>query len=253
MVLCFINQKGGQTKSTSCFTIGNVLGDMGKRVLMIDLDPQGSLGVCSGVNLLEVEKSMYDIFISNTPLSDIIINVCNKPNLFLAPATIELAGAEISIINTLARENILKKALSTIKNDYDFILIDCSPSLGLLNINALVASEEVVIPVASDYLSYKGMQMLLDTIEKVKLNLNDNLHILGIISTLYDSRTLHAQEVAAYLEKTYHVLGKVGISTKVKDSVLEGKSITDIDPKGKVTKEYIKIVETILKEVAHNG
>lgn len=247
-ILAIANQKGGVCKTTSCFTIGNVLADKGKKVLLIDMDPQASLTLACGVNELELKKAMHNVMTSDTHIEEILISVCGKENLFLAPASIDLAGAEMQLVAEHARELILKSKLNKVKEDFDVILIDCSPSLGILVANALTACDKVVIPCSADYLSYKGLTLLLNTINKIKVLLNPSIDILGVIVTMFAPRTLHCKEILEILQEDFNVLGTVGTSVKVKDAFLENKSITDTNPKHSIAKDYIKIVEEIINE-----
>ena len=246
MILAIANQKGGVCKTTSCFTIGNILADKGHKVLMIDMDPQASLTLACGVNELELKKGMHNVMTGDTHIEEILVSICGKENLFLAPASIDLAGAEMQLVTEHARELILKSKLAQVKEDFDWILIDCSPSLGILVANALTACDKVVIPCAADYLSYKGLTLLLNTVNKIKLLLNPNIDILGVIVTLFAPRTLHCKEILEILQEDFHVLGTVGTSVKVKDAFLENKAITDSAPKHAISKDYIKITEDII-------
>ena len=245
-VYAISNQKGGVAKTTSCFTIGNILADKGYSVLMIDLDPQSSLTLACGVDQLNLKKGMFNVILEDTHIEEIITNVCNKDNLYLAPSTIDLSAAELQLVNTMSRETILQQKISKVKDDFQFILIDCSPSLGLLVVNALTACDKVIIPCAADYLSYKGLTLLLNTIYKVKALLNPNIDVLGVIVTMFAPRTLHCKEVLSILKEDFRVLGTVGMSVKVKDAFLENKSINDIDPKHSISKDYLNIVEEII-------
>ena len=247
MILSVANQKGGVGKTTTAFTVSNMLADSGKSVLMIDLDPQASLTVCSGIDKRNLIKSMYHVMCENENIQDVIINnICEKKNLYIAPSSIRLANADIKLVLEFGRENILKKLLNKIKWQYDFIIIDTSPALSLLVTNALIASDNILIPVCADNLSYEGLTDLLETIDKIKADLNPKLNILGIIITQYDKRTLHSREAKAFLEKNYNILTAIPVSTQVKDATLTGKSISDLNKDHEIVQSYKKITEVIL-------
>lgn len=241
MIISIINQKGGVAKTTSTFNLGSILASQGKKVLLIDIDPQNSLTTSFNI---ECEKSMYDVICNEEDIRNVILEI-NK-NLYIVPSSLDLAVAELQLINVMARENVLKKRLKKVEKIFDIILIDCPPALSLLTINSLVASDEVIVPVSTDFLSYKGLELLLDSIEKVKNNLNENLSIKGIIATMHNSRTKHSNEVLNVLNKKFNVLGIIKSSVIVKDSILANEPLITYSPNHSTTKEYIKIAREIL-------
>lgn len=245
MIISIINQKGGVAKTTSTYNLGTALSQKGKSVLLIDLDPQSSLTISTGVEPQELSKTIYDVLCEGENIKWTILDM---ENFHLIPAIIDLSVAEMKLVGEYGRENILKKALNNIKNDYDYILIDCPPSLGLLTINALVTSDKVLIPVSTEYLALRGMDLLIDTISKIKDNLNDKLDILGIIPTMYDSRTLHSREVLESIQQQYpnKVFEPITKSVKVQDAVLSGSNIVNIEPDHKISLAYKKIAEVII-------
>ena len=243
MIYSIMNQKGGVAKTTSTFNIGAILAEKGKRVLLVDLDPQHSLTIALGIDD-ELTKSIYNVICEKEDISNVILEV--SENLYIAPSNLELSIAELQLVSMMARESILKKALDKVKDNYDIILIDCPPSLSLLTVNALVASNEVIVPTATDYLSYKGLELLVDTINNVKENLNEDLKIKGVIATMYDKRTKHANEVLEALNDEFDVLGTVKISVAAKDSVLANEPLISFAKSNDITKEYIKIAEELL-------
>ena len=243
MILSVINQKGGVGKTTSTFNLGAILAK-GKRVLIIDLDPQGSLTIACGIDV--INESMYDVMSEKKSMQNILIEV--SANLFLAPANINLSIAELELVSKMSRENVLKKALEKINKNFDYILIDCPPSLSLLTINALVASDKALVTVSTDFLAIKGLELLIDTINKVKENLNESLCVLGVIATMYDKRTTHSKEVLSLLNNEYSVLGTIKQSVIVKDSVLANAPLIDFEPNHDTTKEYIKVAKEITNE-----
>lgn len=242
MIISISNQKGGVNKTTLVFNLGYLLAEAGKRTLLIDLDPQGSLTTI--FNLGEVDKDIYNVLMDKEPIGLAI--KCMEDNLDLVPGGIQLSNAEIELAGVIGRENFLKDALEAIKEDYDYILIDCLPSLGLLLINALNAADQVVIPTSTDYLSYKGLDLLLETIAKVKVNFNSNLSVLGIVATMHDNRTLHNKEVLELIADDFEILSTIGISTKVKDSTLAGVPLHRFDKKHKIVDQYMQIVRRII-------
>ena len=243
MIYSIMNQKGGVAKTTSTFNIGAILAEKGKRVLLVDLDPQHSLTIALGIDD-ELTKSIYNVICEKEDINNVILEV--SENLYIAPSNLELSIAELQLVSMMARESILKKALDKVKDNYDIILIDCPPSLCLLTVNALVASNEVIVPTATDYLSYKGLELLVDTINNVKENLNEDLKIKGVIATMYDKRTKHANEVLEALNDEFNVLGIVKISVAAKDSVLANEPLISFAKSNDITKEYIKIAEELL-------
>ena len=243
MIYSIMNQKGGVAKTTSTFNIGAILAEKGKRVLLVDLDPQHSLTIALGIDD-ELTKSIYNVICEKEDINNVILEV--SENLYIAPSNLELSIAELQLVSMMARESILKKALDKVKDNYDIILIDCPPSLSLLTVNALVASNEVIVPTATDYLSYKGLELLVDTINNVKENLNEDLKIKGVIATMYDKRTKHANEVLEALNDEFDVLGTVKISVVAKDSILANEPLISFAKSNDITKEYIKIAEELL-------
>ena len=243
MIYSIMNQKGGVAKTTSTFNIGAILAEKGKRVLLVDLDPQHSLTIALGIDD-ELTRSIYNVICEKEDINNVILEV--SENLYVAPSNLELSIAELQLVSMMARESVLKKALDKVKDDYDIILIDCPPSLSLLTVNALVASNEVIVPTATDYLSYKGLELLIDTINNVKENLNESLKIKGVIATMYDKRTNHANEVLEALNEEFDVLGTVKISVAAKDSILANEPLIRFAKSNDVTKEYIKIAEELL-------
>lgn len=246
MIISIINQKGGVAKTTSTYNISALLAKKDKKVLMIDLDPQASLTVSVGIEPEELRRTIYNVICENEDITNIIIEL--DKNLYIAPSVIDLSIAELSLVNKIARESILKKKIEKVKNNFDYIIIDCPPSLGLLVVNALSASDKILIPVATDYLAYRGLRLLLSTVDNVKENINSELSILGVIATLFDRRTLHSREVLEILEDKYNVIGKISISVQVKDSILAGKPLVEYNPKHHIVDEYKQVVEVILNE-----
>jgi len=193
-VIAIANQKGGVGKTTTAVNLGASLAELGHRVLVIDLDPQGNATTGLGLSHRNVEGSVYDVIMNDTPVDD-----CVEPttvrNLFVVPATIDLAGAEIELVPAFSRELKLRRAIEVVRDDYDFILIDCPPSLGLLTVNGLAAADDVIVPIQCEYYALEGLGQLLRNVSLVKSNLNPTLDVRGIVLTMYDARTKLAEQV----------------------------------------------------------
>ncbi|MGA3219838.1 MAG: AAA family ATPase [Acidimicrobiales bacterium] len=193
-VLAVANQKGGVGKTTTTVNLGAALAEMGYRALVVDLDPQGNATTGLGVNARNLDTSIYDVILHDVPIED-CIEPTNLRNLFLVPATIDLAGAEIELVPTFSRELRLKRAIAPVLDEFDFVLIDCPPSLGLLTVNALAAANEVVVPIQCEYYALEGLGQLLSNIERVRANLNPGLSVTTIIMTMFDARTRLGEQV----------------------------------------------------------
>ena len=244
MIISISNQKGGVQKTTITFNLGYLLAEQGKKVLLIDADPQSSLTTI--FNLGDDTYNIYSVLLENKELSKAIKQV--DDNLDLLVGSIQLANFELNVATKIGRENCLKDVLHEIKGNYDYIFIDSPPSLGLLLLNILNASDRVIIPTQTDYLSYKGLDLLLYTIARVKDTFNKGLKILGVIATGYDSRTLHSREILELLEGM-KVLGVISNSVKVKDAILAAEPLHKYEPKHKIVEQYKKIA----REVLENG
>ncbi len=212
MIFAVTNQKGGVGKTTTVLNLGVFLATKDKKVLLIDIDPQANLS--SGLGILhqpnDIEelnnkeyKTVYDLLVNKTPVTE-VVQTTRIENLDIIPSGIELAGAEVEIVGALSRENILKKALEPIKDNYDYVLIDCPPSLGLLTINSLVAADKVLIPVQSEYFALEGLGQLVNTITLIKGSLNPTMEIGGVVLTMYDNRTNLSKDVASEIEKYFN-------------------------------------------------
>jgi chromosome partitioning protein len=195
-VLAIANQKGGVGKTTTAVNLGSALAEVGYRVLVVDLDPQGNATTGLGVNPRDLESSVYDVIMHDAPIEDCVEPTSLK-NLFVAPATIDLAGAEIELVPAMSRELKLRKAIDAIRGDYDLVLIDCPPSLGLLTVNGLAAADDVIVPIQCEYYALEGLGQLLRNVGLVRSNLNPGLDVRGIVLTMYNARTRLADQVAA--------------------------------------------------------
>ncbi len=244
-VIAIANQKGGTGKTTTTINLGAALGEMNKRILLVDLDPQGTLSIGVGLNPDNLDETLYTIMLDpNIKTSQVVLHP--KPSLDVVPSNIDLSGAEVELLNEIGRERILKEKLAQVQSDYDFILIDCPPSLGLLTINALTAADEVLIPVQCQYYALRVMQLLLRTVEKVRARSNPTLRILGLLPTMYDMRTTHSKEVLAELKERYNNL-VIDIPIKVRvalaDAPVGGQTILEFDPKSESSMAYRKVAE----------
>lgn len=201
-VLAIINQKGGVGKSTTAVNLSACLGENKKKVLVIDLDPQGNTSSGYGIEKDDLEKDVYDALMQDTPIEEVILPTIDK-YVFVVPATIQLAGAEIELVSAIARESILKNIISSIREDFDYIFIDCPPSLGLLTINALVAADALLIPIQCEFYALEGVTKLLESMKMVKNRLNPELDIFGVVMTMYDVRTTLSKQVVEEVTKYF--------------------------------------------------
>lgn len=250
-ILGIINQKGGVGKSTTAVNLAAALGSAGKQVLLVDLDPQGNATSGLGIDKGEITRCIYDLLLNDTPLHEVIIPDV-APGLDLIPATINLAGAEVELVSEMARENRLKDTLGSLRGKYDYILIDCPPSLGLLTVNALVASDKLIIPIQCEFYALEGVTKLLDSMKRVKSRLNPSLDIFGILLTMYDGRTMLARQVAKEVRSFF---GKQVFETiiprtvKLSEAPSYGLPITEYDPHGRGAESYTALA----KEVINRG
>ena len=250
-VIAILNQKGGVGKSTTTINLGAALGELGKQVLLIDLDPQGNTSSGLGIEKNKLEQCVYDVLLGEAALTDVIIpDVCE--GLDVAPATINLAGAEVELVSEMARENRLKEAIGAIRGKYDYVFIDCPPSLGLLTVNALVAADKLLIPIQCEFYALEGVTKLLDSMKRVKTYLNPSLDIFGVLLTMYDGRTTLSKQVANAVRGFFDkIVFDVVIprSVKVSEAPSFGLPITEYDTTGKGAEAY----RTLAKEVIQRG
>lgn len=248
-IYAVINQKGGVGKTTSVANIGAAITKLGKKVLMIDMDPQGNLGSHYGIDIDEAEDtySMFDVLCRDLSLKDLIIKI--DENLHLAPSGIYLSGAEIELAGAIARERKLKKAIDVVSADYDFIFIDCPPSLGVLTLNALVAANGTIIPVQSEYLSLNGVDQLLSTIGTVREDLNEKLIVMGAFVTMYDSKRILDRTVLEALKGYFgDVLFKTIIrkTVRLSEAPAQHTTVFSIEPKSNGAEDYMALAEEII-------
>ncbi len=247
-VISVANQKGGVGKTTTTVNLGACLAYLGKRVLLIDTDAQGNATSGLGVKKSDVQNDIYDILVNEYPIKDTILPT-SRENLSIVPATIQLAGAEIELTSMMARESRLKLAIDEVKADYDYILIDCPPSLGHLTINAFTASDSILIPVQSEYYALEGLSQLLNTIRLVQKHFNPNLAIEGVLLTMLDARTNLGAEVVDevrkyFQEKVYNTI--IPRNVRLSEAPSHGMAIIDYDAKSKGAESYLALTKEVL-------
>jgi chromosome partitioning protein len=244
-VIAFANQKGGVAKTTTTLNLGVALTEKGQRVLLVDLDPQGNLTMSQGWNPDEIERSMFDVLVHKLPIMEIV----RTHEVDVAVSSIDLAGAELSLSSMIGRERALEKALAPALDQYDFILVDTPPSLGLLTINALVAAHGVIVPVQCEYLSLRGLVQLENTLTMIRENLNPHVEIQGILPTMWDRRLLHSREAIEILKENF---GDLVLNTKIRKTVryaeapVKGQSILKYDPSGEAADMYRDLAKEVL-------
>ena len=248
-IIALVNQKGGVGKSTTTVNLAAGLAVLGKRVLVIDIDPQGNTTTGLGIDKRELKRDVYDLLLHHSALDD-VIQTTEIPGLALIPATINLAGAEIELVSALSRENRLKTVLSSISDKYDFTLIDCPPSLGLLTINALTAATEIIIPVQAEYYALEGLSQLTSVVRRVKEVLNPNLQITGVLVTMFDGRTKLAMEVLEELHAYFpRQMFKTQIPRNIRlsEAPSYGKPVILFDVKSRGAQAYLSMAKELLE------
>ncbi|MDU7361721.1 MAG: ParA family protein [Propionibacteriaceae bacterium] len=253
-IIALTNQKGGVGKTTTTINLGACLVETGRKVLLVDFDPQGSLSVGLGINPHTLERSIYNLLLSREYSAEDVITETSTPGLDILPANIDLSAAEVQLVSEVAREQTLQRVLNKLRSQYDYILIDCAPSLGLLTINALTASDWVIMPLELEFFALRGIALLTDTIEKVQDRLNPDLKVLGLLGTMYDSRTLHAREVLeriveAFGDKVFHTVIKRTV--RFPETTVAGEPITQYAPSSPGALSYRQLAREVLLRVQH--
>lgn len=248
-VIAVVNQKGGVGKTTTTISLGAALAEAGARVLLVDFDPQGALSVGLGLNSNALDLTIYNLLLDPSTKFSEVVSQSNLEGLDILPSNIDLSAAEIVLVSEVAREQALERALAPAREIYNYILIDCPPSLGLLTVNALTAAQAVIIPLECEYFALRGMALLMDTIEKVKERLNPKLEVQGIVATMLDSRTVHGREVLsrvadAFGDKLFKTI--VHKTIRFAEAPVAGESILTYAPSSKGAKEYRDLAREVM-------
>ena len=250
-VIALCNQKGGVGKTTTTINLGAALAEYGRRVLLVDFDPQGALGAGVGIHPHTLEHTIYDVMITGEASTQEVIRPTAVPGMDLMPANIDLSGAELLLVSEVGREQSLMRALRPVRNDYDVILIDCQPSLGLLTVNALTAAQWVMIPLECEYFSLRGVALLQDTVRKIQERTNPDLELLGVLPTMFD-RTLHAREVLervveAFGDRVFHTV--ISRTVKFPETSVAGVPITVYAPSSAPAHAYRQLSREVLARI----
>lgn len=246
-MIAVANQKGGVGKTTTSINLSACLAHLGHRVLVVDIDPQGNSSSGLGVSKFELEHSIYDCMINRLPADDAMVH-SKYDGLDILPSNIDLAGAEVELVSFLAREQVLKRALDEVRDRYDYILIDCPPSLGLLTINALTASDSVIVPIQCEFFALEGLSQLINTVQLVQRSLNAKLEIEGVLLTMYDGRTTLSKQVAAEVQRTFKTKvyrTVIPRSIRLGESPSYGQSIVEYAPGSSPAQAYLSLAREL--------
>ncbi|WP_083841723.1 ParA family protein [Mobilicoccus pelagius] len=248
-VIAMCNQKGGVGKTTTTINLGAALAELGRKVLLVDFDPQGALSVGLGIRANDLDLTVYNLLVERGHDVREVIQHTRTPDLDLLPANIDLSAAEVQLVGEVAREMVLSRVLRPVMDEYDVVLIDCQPSLGLLTVNALTAAHGVIIPLECEYFAMRGVALLVETIEKVCDRLNPRLEIDGILATMYDGRTLHSREVVAsvvdhFQDRVFHTV--ISRTVKFPDATLAAEPITSYAPGHNAAEAYRQLARELI-------
>jgi chromosome partitioning protein len=248
-VVAVCNQKGGVGKTTTTINLGAALAENGRRVLLVDFDPQGALSVGLGIQPHELDATVYNLLMERGLTAHDVLFKTNVDGMDLLPSNIDLSGAEVQLVHEVGREFVLGRALAPVIPDYDVILIDCQPSLGLLTVNALACADGVIVPLECEYFALRGVALLMETIDKVSTRISPKLVLDGLLATMYDSRTLHTREVLAgvvngFGDKVYHTV--ISRTVRFPDATVAGEPITRFDPTSNGANSYRQLAREVL-------
>jgi chromosome partitioning protein len=255
-IIAICNQKGGVGKTTTTINLGAALAEQGRRVLLVDFDPQGALSVGLGIQPHDIDSTIYNLLMERDVYPSDVLFQTNVEGMDLLPSNIDLSGAEVQLVHEVGREYILGGVLKPLVPDYDHILIDCQPSLGLLTINALACANSVVIPLECEYFAMRGVALLMETIERVSQRINHELTIDGLLATMYDSRTLHTREVLASIvngfgDKVFHTV--INRTVRFPDATVAGEPITSFDSGSMGASSYRELAKEVLERWRQAG
>lgn len=248
-VIAMCNQKGGVGKTTTTINLGAAIAEFGRRVLLVDFDPQGALSVGLGLNAHELDLTVYNLLMQSDVTIDDVLQKTNVPGMDLLPSNIDLSAAEIQLVNEVAREQTLMRALNPLLGEYDIVLIDCQPSLGLLTVNALTAAHSVIVPLECEFFALRGLALLTDIMAKVRERLNPQLYLEGILATMYDPRTVHSREVLervveAFADGLFHTV--IGRTVRFPETTVAGEPITTYAPSSAGAIAYRQLAKEVL-------
>ena len=256
MRIAVANQKGGVGKTTTTINLGAALAERGRKMLLVDFDPQGALSVGLGIQPHDIDFTVYNLLMERGVEAHDVLFETAVPNMDLLPSNIDLSGAEVQLVHEVGREFILGGSLKDVVDDYDYIMIDCQPSLGLLTINALACADSVLIPLECEYFAMRGVALLMETIAKVQQRLNPNLAIDGLLGTMYDSRTLHTREVLSSIvngfgDKVFHTV--INRTVRFPDATVAGEPITTFDTSSMGASSYRELAKEVLERWRQAG